>query len=478
MKILIDTNIFIPLETTNLRNVEAEHAEIYSFFANCIKAKYSVFLHPEIIRNIERDKDVERKALRTKAVTKYPLLENVKISDKIREVIPVPDFESHDYVDFHLLNAVYVGAVNILVSNDKKLHKQAKILGIEDRIYFLADTVNLFEYSNLVKAAILSKVDMEFCYNIDVNDKIFDQLREDYRDFNGWFEKKCKNEHRLCFVIKGHKSLDGIAILKTETDAADLNSFEMSGKTLKICTFTTGKHVSGNKYGELLLRAVFSHAYENSYRCLYVTAFEKNYICTFMENFGFRKHPVRKKETGEAVLIKSLEPYPIHCSSLDYHILFGPKYVSPESSAFIIPIKPEFHAVLFPELESQLSLFPPDNACSNGIKKAYICKSHINKITSGDLLYFYRSHKKRGVHACGVVEETLRTQDLDEIIAVTAKRTVFSEHRIKELFGTGEEIFVILFRQANSFERLLSLKELGVKSAPQSICEFQGRRPE
>jgi hypothetical protein len=235
------------------------------------------------------------------------------------------------------------------------------------------------------------------------------------------------------------------------------------------------KKVSGNKFGELLLRSIFDYSYLNNFEWIYVTAFEKNYICTFFENFGFEKYDKSKQDTGEAVYIKRLIPDETKkLSAIQYHVLYGPKYIYEKSNCFVVPIKPIYHEKLFPELEKQLLLFPSVDGCSNGIRKAYISKSNTTKLKEGDLLYFYRSQDSKNIQARGIVEKAIRTTDINEVISLTARRTVFTIEDIKEAYGNNKDVLVILFRQANNLHNATSLEDLGINYYPQSIVQVRG----
>jgi len=474
LKILIDTNIFIPLEITSLDDIEPNQKLINEFFTKCNRSGFSVFLHPAIKNDINRDTNKERKEIRLQAINKYPLLDNIKYSEDVKEKIGLPSEETHNFVDYQLLNAVYINAVNILVSDDKDIHKRAKDLGISDKVYYLDDVDVLFQSIEIEPIKLSPNIMAEICFNVSLSNEIFDSIRSDYKGFDNWYKTKCQLEHRSCYIIKEENHIDGIAIYKTETEINELTKYTLTGKVLKICTFKTSKRVSGNKFGELLLRSLFDFCYLNNFEYIYVTAFEENIICSFFENFGFERHSKLKDDTGEVIYIKRLIPdNDRSLTPFQYHTLYGPKYYNEKSTAFLVPIKPAYHEKLFPELERQQLLFPHKGACSNGIRKAYICLSNTNKIKEGDLLYFYRSQDLKNIQAIGITEKVIRTTDIDEIVSITARRTVFTVKEINEIYGNDKEVLVILFRQANSLSNAITLKELGLDYHPQCIIQVK-----
>jgi hypothetical protein len=474
MKILIDANIFISPEATTIDDIEPRQAQVDSFYEKCNRSGFSVFLHPAIKKNINKNTNNERKRFRLLAIHKYSILSDIKYSNEVLNKIGLPHEDADDYVYYHLLNAVYMNAVSILVSNDSKVHGLAKKLDISDKVYFFNDVDVLFQSLAIEPIKLSPNVEKDRCYNISLSDEIFDSIRSDYNGFDNWFRGKCQHGGRFCYIIRDGKELNGIAIIKNENENAEISRYNLDKKVLKICTFKTSKRVSGNKFGELLLRTIFNYSYANEFEWIYVTAFGKNHICAFFENFGFEKHHNIKPDTGELVYIKKLTPdSERRLSAIQYHILYGPKYIDENSNCFLVPIKPYFHEKLFPELERQPYLFPYGEGCSNGIRKAYICKSNTTKIKEGDILYFYRSQDLMNVQARGVVEKVVRTTDIDEVVSITARRTVFTVTEIKETYGKDRDALVVLFRQANSFSSAIRLDDFGINYHPQSIIQIK-----
>lgn len=141
-----------------------------------------------------------------------------------------------------------------------------------------------------------------------------------------------------------------------------------------------------------------------------------------------------------------------------------------------MPIEPRFHAMLFPDLEPQRQLFEGTESYGNTIRKAYLCNSGITKLEPGSVLLFYRSQDTQEINAVGIVEETLRTRDADELARFARKRTVYERKDIEAKTSQGETLG-ILFRYAPVLSDNLSLTELlqaGVlKAAPQSIQQLK-----
>ena len=166
-----------------------------------------------------------------------------------------------------------------------------------------------------------------YVYRLNDTDPIFKSIHEDYTDFDGWLQK-CKKEHnRRAYIIRGTQtsSLAGICIIKEEDHLPD----GRIGKTLKVCTFKIGNIYAGNRYGELLLKAVFDYIRVNDYQYLFLTVYPKmERLIMFFNDFGFYLDDCERSEyLGQCVLIKEMEPTVADISNLtplDLHIKYGP----------------------------------------------------------------------------------------------------------------------------------------------------------
>ena len=145
MKLLIDTNVFIPLEPASILDIEQLSPSAARLLQATQQEKYEVYLHPRSLIDIRRDKDDERRELRTLAFNKYQHLEDTVPFADFLALLPTVDADSNDDVDNHLLFAVYNNAVDVLVSEDRGIHKKARILGIESRVARISDATRMVE---------------------------------------------------------------------------------------------------------------------------------------------------------------------------------------------------------------------------------------------------------------------------------------------------------------------------------------------
>jgi hypothetical protein len=168
-----------------------------------------------------------------------------------------------------------------------------------------------------------------------------------------------------------------------------------------------------------------------------------------------------------------VEPPPLDRHPFDYARLYYPHYFSGVRK-FIVPIRPEFHQILFPDFQEPGHALPeghPQRHVGNAIKLAYLCHTPNRQPQCGDIVLFYRSFDTRAVTTLGVVESYQRSHSADEIARIVSRRTVYTQQQIEEMART--ETTVMLFRLIRHFRNVISfqhLRDLGVVRGPiQSI---------
>jgi len=471
MRLLIDTNVLIPIEPTRPQDLEVGSALAADLVRLAHQAGGAVLIHPSSLVDLAQDTDSERRTTREVLVRKYVRLESAPSPTVVESVLGVVGARTNHWVDHCLLAAVVGEAVDLLVTEDGGIHRKAVRLGIEDRVVTVEDALGLLR--TLTDSAPVAPPAVEYvvAHAMNASDPIFDSLREDYVGFDNWL-KKVKRQGRDGWVVTGPDGrYAGICIIKQKDD-----SFKLGGKVLKICTFKVSTEHQGNRYGELLLKTLFAYAHDNAYDHLYVTVFDRHEVLiALLEEFGFYCLLGRNTEVGELVFAKDLTYEPSDACSyepLQFHIRFGPPALRLVAGrVFAVPIEPRYHAILFPEGEAQGQLAVVPRPYGNALRKAYLCNSPIRRLRPGDTLLFYRSRDRCSVTAVGVVEEVLVSRNPNEIVAMVGQRTVYSYEQIHQL--TRADVLAILFRQDRLLEHPISIQELKshavVRAAPQSI---------
>jgi N-acetylglutamate synthase-like GNAT family acetyltransferase len=410
MRFLLDTNIFIPLEPVESSDMEVGSIPATSFQELCRRNRLSCWVHPNIEREIKRDRDKKRASVRLLRVRAYPFLSDPPgLTDEIVSKFGDPDHESHDYLDLLLLSALVRDTVDYLVTDDRGIHKKGKKLNVSERILTLSDALALIRHHFPEREIpALPGVALRKVHILNASDPVFDTLKQDYPEFEDWLGK-CRKESRECFVIGDpDKSIIGVCIFKEEKNDIPM---ECSGKTLKISTFKIAERYVGYKYGELLLKTILQYARINGFHSLFLTAKpDKEHFLNFIEEFGFYQSQ-NSDNNGDLVFVKDLfPPANVSLNPLDFIILFGPGIESHENvSIYLVPIQPEYHNLLFPDSNPSLQgdLFPASFPFQNTIRKAYLSQSGIRTLQPGDVLLFYRSKDLRSIGKIGVLEKIL-----------------------------------------------------------------------
>jgi len=454
MKFLFDTNILIPAEPTSHAYVERSTSIAVVLLGSLEEGAHQVYVHPASINELAKDKNADRRELRRILLAAYLLLPAPPgVSPGISATLGTPAPGSHDEVDQLLLAAVDGDAVDFLVTEDRDLLKAAVRVGLSHRALSLADAIGavrrLFPTTPLPPPA----VQRILAHELDDSDAIFSSFRHDYPGFDKWLQK-CRREHRPAWVIRAPDgSIAAFCIVKHE---------DLGQKTLKICSFKVSDRYRGYSFGELLLKSVFSYVLANGYTVSYVTVFEKYAdLVRLFEAFGFEKLATATNY-GESILTKSFAFSSKEFDTvphLEFHVRFGPFHVKAlAADCLIVPIRPQYHELLFPDVQEQQDLLAGQQAFGNSIRKAYLCNAAIRQVRPGSILLFYRSIDYHSIQCVGIAEGILVSSRPAEVARFVGRRTVYTFNDIQRM--CARPVLAILFRHAKTLTRPLPLKEL------------------
>ena len=131
MKALLDTNIIIHREASRVFN-----QDIGILFKWLDKVKYQKCIHSVTIQEIEKNPNhITVDTFRIKLESYEQLLTVAAMTEEVSKVSVKYDTNENDRNDTILLNEVFVGRVDLLISEDKKIHTKAAALGISDRVF-------------------------------------------------------------------------------------------------------------------------------------------------------------------------------------------------------------------------------------------------------------------------------------------------------------------------------------------------------
>ncbi|MGN7149294.1 hypothetical protein ACTHQ6_09920 [Arthrobacter sp. SAFR-179] len=472
LRVLMDTNIVVAIEGDEDAD-HLNHKSASTVYRLVQDAGGQMSILENQFDDISRIQDRLLRDRRRRQLEKYPRLGRVELPpqflDKARYA-PNLRAQSNDGVDAALLLTLQRNAATWLITEDRKLHAHARHAGLQERVMMLDDAQGVLTALS-GQLPVHYSVDDVQPHTLDPVQPFFDSLRSDYGDFSKWWDKVV-TERRTCLVIGGGNDLRGLAVL----DRQEPEVPGLSANSVKICTFKIAEANQGKKLGETLLEAVIARLRSmRADTCFIEASLDKESLLAMLREFGFFDLGPKPGAPDQIVLGKILEPRvdqepPMH--PLDYNRRYGPGKRRVDR-AFLVPILPAFHSMLFPASEPQQSFF--DSTYGNAIRKVYICHSGIKALKPGDTLFFLRTHERRAVHAVGVVEETLRTSILAEVLNFAGARTVYRAEELQEM--CAKEVLAVKFRLDQVLDAPVSrenLKMLGVmEESPQSIAQIK-----
>lgn len=487
MRVVLDTNVFLPMEDTNqvlndrLARIKQLAADLSIIF----------LLHPEQINHdLNNDRNELRKQIIRSRSAQYKLIERPPTWDQsFIDTYPWLQKTGNDFVDNSLLCAIQYNAVHLLVTEDKAIHGKAIKLGIQDRVYYIDAFLDfLLRESPLeIEHQVPVGIQLSNVHNFNVNNGFFDSIRASYDNFNDWF-KKISLEQRECWFVGNTAQIGAMVIFKVEeNETVTNNGHLLKGRALKLCTFKVEAESRGRKIGERLLYTAFRYAADRKIDWVYLTLDASHHqLETLCQDFGFKNIGLDINSRRDHVWCKAMSAPAEHSTlpDFDFAVDYYPQYrKETDSSIWLVPIRPEYHSLLFPDqLERDRSEYLPgflDNhtlyrPCSNTIKKAYLCHSSVKKIRRGDLIYFYCSQNQQKVFCVCIVEQSIRSSSPKKIWSLIAKRTVYSQHEVTEL--SQRETLVILFRLLEYLPEPISrqkLEQMGITGNIQSIRSLE-----
>lgn len=474
MKVLLDTNIIIHRETKDPIN-----KDIGTLFWWIDKLGYQKCIHQVAINEISANQDAKaREAFQIKMKSYYCLPTVAPLRAEARSISEKYDRTENDRNDTVLINEVLCHRVDLIITEDRGLHEKAHALGVDSVVFTIERFLERVREENpsLLDYKVLSVV-REYFGNIDLDDPFFSSLKEDYVDFEGWFNRKYD---QTAYVCRSDGNIVAFLYVKKE-DASesytDITPSLMRRNHLKIGTFKVQSN--GFKLGERLLKIAFDNALHLLVDDIYVTMFPKRIdqlrLIELLKDFGFGYHGTKQSASGqEAVYVRDFSP---KASVTSPRTTFP--FLSRRARKFIVPIHPEYHTNLFPDSILRTES-PPDfvenEPFRNAISKVYVSRSLNRDLKSGDVIVFYRTGGKyKGVvTTLGVVELVIKAiADLSTFIDLCRGRSVFTVDELKQQWNMyRDKPFIVKFLYSYSFQKRINLQhliELGIIKDTSSV---------
>lgn len=476
MKALLDTNIIIHREANKI--VSQDIGILYRWLE---RGQYTKCVHSASIEEIKKNPNQETVNIFLVKMENYEVI-NIPspLQEEVIQISKVFDVTNNDKTDTLLLNEVYVGRVDILITEDKKIHAKAKSLNIQDRVFSIDSFLEkvFAEHPELVDYKVLNVQKLKFG-RINLNDPFFDSLKEDYPGFDKWFIKKYDDEAYIT-VNSNNGMLLSFLYLKVEDKNEDYSNIKPilpPKKRLKVGTFKVINN--GFRLGERFLKIIFDNALKNHVEEVYVTIYDKRdeqrRLIQLLEQWGFVMWGMKGKEL---VYIREFLP------SINFDNLKSTyPYISKDKDIFIVPIYPDYHTELLPD--SILNTESPEEFIEDFPHRNCICKVYVSRAIEphpkvGDILVFYRTggYYKSVVTTIGIVEGLRYSfNNENEFITYCRKSSVFPEDKLREIWRySNRPPFTIRFLYVYSFPHRINMKELidigvlmGVNDAPRGF---------
>lgn len=480
MKVLLDTNIIIHREASKLHQ-----REVGQLFFWLDKLKYDKFIHPITVEEISRYKDPETlSAFNIKLESYNKIKHPAPVTEKVRLLTEAYDKNENDRNDTLLLNELFSNRVDIFITEDRKIHRKAALLGLQDRLYSIQSFLEkcIAENPELQSYKVLAVKKVDFG-QVNLQDSFFDSFREDYVGFDAWFNGKANDP---CYVCYCDDQLAAFLFIKEEGVSepyADITPNFSPKKRLKIGMLKVSRN--GYKIGERFLRIVFDNAINKKVEEIYVTIFnkrpEQEDLISMLEEWGFVKHGIKKSKNGEElVYIRSFgKSLPINIQNPKLTFPFFSK----KTNKYIIRIEHRYHTELFPDsinTKEDASLYQDNAPHRNRLSKVYISHSPERTLKPGDVVLIYKmGETKPKIHSSTLtsicIVESIRVQfkDFEDFYESCNRRTMIPKEELLNNWWNktpNYKPFIINFLYAFALPTpkptLNDLIQLGIYSGP------------
>ena len=460
MKALLDTNIIIHREANKI--VSQDIGILYRWLD---RGQYTKCIHSATIDEVKKNPNKETVELFLVKMKSYEVIDIPSpLHNDVQTISERFDTTNNDKIDTILLNEVYVERVDILITEDKKIHRKAHELGIQDKVFtidsFLEKT--FAEHPELVNYKVLNVQKLKFG-KINLQDTFFDSLKEDYVGFEKWYLRKYDEEAYIT-INSNNGMLLSFLYLKLEDENenySNINPQFSPKRRLKIGTFKVISN--GFRLGERFVKIIFDNALKNHVQEIYVTIYDKRpeqrRLIELLEQWGFS---LWGKKDEELVYVRDFTP---KYDFTNLNACFP--YISKGKDAFIVPIYPEYHTELLPD--SILNTESPEEFIEdfphrNCINKVYVSRAMEPIPRAGDILVFYRTggYYKSVITTIGEVQEVKTDfSNENDFILYCRKKSVYPEQALREMWRySTNRPFVVNFLYAYSFPHRINMKEL------------------
>lgn len=456
IRLLLDTNIIVYRESDNV--YKENIGNLFNIIDN--NPEMVKFIHPIIKKELLQNIYDEKRKLLVERLKCYNMMEKTssRVNDRITAITLSINKDENDVIDDIILNEIYNENAEILITEDKKIKQKALILGIENKVQSIEEFIYKNKLVKKVNHNILdiNKVKMK---ELNLNDEFFNDLKNNYPDFENWFNKKGEEE---AYCYKESDKLLALLFLKNEEigddDYHDIKPQMRLNRKLKISTFKVD--IEGKKIGERFMKIIFDQARFSLVDEIYVTIFDndekKKVLISYLEKFGFEYFGL--KNNKELVYVRSMNKKFNYDSPLKTY-----PYINSTKDTFIIAINPVYHTFLLPDSKLKREIYKNQNvSVEYAIKKYFVSRAGwAPKPKIGDNLVFYRTHQdpipakySSVITTIGIVTNIYIPTNVDELCNLVKNKTVYTESELRKSYNGYT--YVIEFAYVTTLENKLN----------------------
>lgn len=291
--------------------------------------------------------------------------------------------------------------------------------------------------------------------DVDLSDPFFDSLKDSYREFPDWFQRKAEEYAYVFYDNCG--LIDGFLYLKEESQVVDdctpALSTNFSRGWLKVGTLKINAH--GTKLGERFIKKIFDYAITCGFNDIYITVFpEHTSLIALFERYGFRREAEKITVNGtELVLTRrfNLKFEGVENINRNYPLVNFRGDTTYQPNIYLLSLYPVWHTRLLPDsiLRNEDASIVKDVSPTNSIHKVYLtAMRRVNRLKRGDILFIYRTRDHLGsayyralVSSVCVVEEYRHINSFEsytEFERYCAPYSVFSQQELQQFWKTNE----------------------------------------
>jgi predicted nucleic acid-binding protein len=302
MKVLLDTNIIIHREANRI--VEHDIGQLFNWID---KLHYEKYIHPITISEIDSYQNKQVVETFSIKLDSYNRIKHqLPFSETVQSISAEFDVNDNDINDTHLLNEIYESRIDLLITQDKKIHDKASRLGLSEKVFKIQSFLEKVTSENpdLVQYNVLAVKKADFA-EVDINDNFFNSFREDYNEFDNWFKSKFD---KVCYVCYSDNNLTAFLYIKVEEKTENYSEIKPIFDKKKRLKIGTLKVISnGYKIGERFLKIVFDNAIQYKVDEIYVTVFDKRpeqgQLIDMLKGWGFLEHGIKSTKNGDEIVL-------------------------------------------------------------------------------------------------------------------------------------------------------------------------------